>query len=216
MDQGPLVKERIEAGSEFLHRFNEFAPVLVAFWLKDTESGRWHLYVGANILDGERYRAAYVEIIRIAEDLNDPYFDPFVIRLLLPGDPLVQAAIAAYKRRPPRIPFVADAPGFGRLTDEEIHFVWGPTRGYSMKTGRETLDEIIDKEADFYNEHRKSPHKIKLPVLMAYDLAKCGRDELGEVAGRVFKEGIKAFEQEGFHGLKVEILYDVNAQLQFE
>ena len=49
---------------------------------------------------------------------------------------------------------------------------------------------------------------MKLPVLMAYDLAKCGRDQLGDLSGRVFKDGIRVFEKEGFHGMSVEIIRD--------
>ena len=59
-----------------------------------------------------------------------------------------------------------------------------------MPTGLDTLSEIIDKEAEFFEQHGRAPRKIKLPVLMAYDLAKCGRQELGDIAGRVFRDGI--------------------------
>jgi hypothetical protein len=55
-----------------------------------------------------------------------------------------------------------------------------------------------------------------LPVLMAYDLAKCGRQELGDVAGRIFKEGIDVLEKEGFHGMSVEIVRKRDAVLEFE
>ena len=85
-----------------------------------------------------------------------------------------------------------------------------------MSTGRDTLNQIIDKEAEFFQEHGTAPRKMKLPVLMAYDLAKCGREELGELAGRVFKDGIDVLEKEGFHGMSVEIVRDRKAQLQFE
>jgi hypothetical protein len=57
---------------------------------------------------------------------------------------------------------------------------------------------------------------MKLPVMMAYDQAKCTRDEVGELAWRIFKDGISAFEKEGFHGMNVEIVRDRTATLQFE
>ena len=85
-----------------------------------------------------------------------------------------------------------------------------------MPTGRETLNVIIDKEAEFFEQHNAAPRKIKLPVLMAYDLAKCGREELGELAGRIFKDGIAVLEKEGFHGMNVEIIRDRDAALQLE
>ena len=85
-----------------------------------------------------------------------------------------------------------------------------------MSTGRETLNQIIDREAEFFEQHGAAPRKMKLPVLMAYDLAKCGREELGELAGRVFKDGIAVLEREGFHGMSVEIIRNRDAALQFE
>ena len=85
-----------------------------------------------------------------------------------------------------------------------------------MPSGREMLNTIIDQEAEFYKTHGQAPRKMKLPVLMAYDLAKCGRDEVGDLSGRVFKDGITVFEKEGFHGMSVEIVRDRNATLDFE
>lgn len=51
---------------------------------------------------------------------------------------------------------------------------------------------------------------------MDYGLAKCGRNELGDLSGRVFKDGITVFEKEGFHGMSVEIVRDRAAVLEFE
>ena len=85
-----------------------------------------------------------------------------------------------------------------------------------MPSGREVLNQIIDQEAAFFQQHGKAPRKMKLPVLMAYDLAKCGRNEVGDLIGRVFMDGITVFEKEGFHGKDVEIVRDRNAVLEFE
>lgn len=85
-----------------------------------------------------------------------------------------------------------------------------------MANGREALHAIIDAEAAFFQEHGCPPKVMKLPVLMAYDLAKCGYDDLGDLSGRIFKEGITVLEREGLHGMKVEIVRDGNATLQFE
>lgn len=59
-----------------------------------------------------------------------------------------------------------------------------------MATGREALDALIDAEAQWAAANGKEPKKMKLPVLMAYDLAKCGRDDMGEISAQVFKDGI--------------------------
>jgi hypothetical protein len=123
--------------------------------------------------------------------------------------------LAAYTGRPPKIPFTLRGVSFGGTNAEEVYLLQA-IRGYSMSTGRETLNQIIDQEAEFFQRHGEPPHKIKLPVLMAYDLAKCGRDELGELAGRIFKDGIVVLEKEGFHGMNVEIVRNRDAALQFE
>jgi hypothetical protein len=162
------------------------------------------------------YDVAYGEIIRIAAEMKDPNFDPFRLRLLRMGDPLTKAALAAYAGRPPKVPFRIRLADFGGISAEEVYLVRGPTGGYSMSTGRETLNQIIDREAEFFEQHGAAPRKMKLPVLMAYDLAKCGREELGELAGRVFKDGIAVLEREGFHGMSVEIIRNRDAALQFE
>ena len=85
-----------------------------------------------------------------------------------------------------------------------------------MPDGREVLYQIIDQEANFFQLNGRPPRRMKLPVRMAYDLAKCGRDTVGDLSGRVFKDGITVFEQEGFHGMAVEIVRDRNAALELE
>ena len=216
MDQGSLVKEQIDAGARFLREFGKFAPVVVAFWLKESEDGRWAFCVASDRVDDTKYGAAYQEIIRIAGQMKDPNFDPFQVRLLRMGDPMVKAALAAYETRPPKIPFRIRAANFGGIDAEEVYLVQGPTGEYSMPTGREILDQIIDEEAEFFSKTGRPPQKMKLPVLMAYDLAKCGRDELGELSGKIFKDGIAVLEKEGFHGMNVEIIRNRDATLQFE
>lgn len=87
---------------------------------------------------------------------------------------------------------------------------------HKMATGTETLHLIIDAEAEYFREHGTPPKVLKLPVLMAYDLAKFGSNDLGELSGRIFRDGISVLEAEGFHGMSVEIVRDRNATLQLE
>jgi hypothetical protein len=75
---------------------------------------------------------------------------------------------------------------------------------------------LIDAQVQWAADNGKEPRKMKLPVRMAWDLAKCGRDEMGEISDRVRKDGIEVFEKEGLHGLNVEIVRRSDAQLQFE
>lgn len=216
MDPSTLVKEQIEAGNNFLRRFEESTRVVAAFWSKECEDGRWKLYVASDSFQNGKLGMAYEKVLQIAKELNDPYFELFQVKLVGLSEPLVQAALEFYLTHPPRIPFRISAGNFGGIEVEEVYLVKGPTGEYTMPSGREILHRIIDQEATFFQQHGKSPRKMKLPVLMAYDLAKCGRDELGDLSGRVFKDGITVFEKEGFHGMNVEIIRDRNAALELE
>jgi hypothetical protein len=216
MDQGSLVMEQIEAGNRFLREFEKSTRVVVAFWLKEGEDGQWNLYVASDRFDKGKLGMAYGEVLRIAKEMKDPYFEPFQVKLVGLAEPTVRAALEFYIAHPPKIPFHIRERNFGGIAVEEAYLIKGPTGEYTMASGREVLDQIIDQEASFFQQHGKPPRKMKLPVLMAYDLAKCGRDELGDLSGRVFKDGITVFEKEGFHGMSVEIIRDRNATLQFE
>ena len=215
MDQGTLVREQVEAGNRFLREFEKSTRVVVAFWLKEGEDDRWNLYVASNRFDEGR-RGMYGEALRIAREMKDPYFEPFRVTLVGLSDPNVNAALEVYKGHSAKIPLRIRGRKFGGIEVEDVYLVKGPTGDYTMPSGREMLNQIIDQEAAFYQQHGHPPRKMKLPVLMAYDLAKCGRNEVGDLTGRVFMEGITVFEKEGFHGMSVEIVRDRNAALAFE
>jgi hypothetical protein len=211
-----LVTAQINAANEFLTEFQKYAPAVVAFWARNSDDGEWGLYVALEALDEDKLRVAYGEVLRISSETNDPNFDPFHVKLVGLQHPLARYALEAYLSCPTRLPIFMQATELQDLGADELYVVKGPTGEYSMPTGRETLHQIIDKEAEYFQTHGASPRKMKLPVLMAYDLAKCGREDLGELSGRIFKDGIAVLEKEGFHGMQVEIVRDRNATLQFE
>src|SRR6266511_360843 len=74
MDEGPLVKERIDAGLRFVHEFNKYAPVRVAFWLKKQDGWFWYLHVVSDEITGANFDLAYGEVIRLANEMADPDF----------------------------------------------------------------------------------------------------------------------------------------------
>jgi hypothetical protein len=216
MDQNSLVTEQIEAGNRFLREFEKSTPVIAAFWLNEGEDGGWVLHVASDRFNDGRVGGGYGEVLRIAKEIDNPNFQLSQVRLVGLGEPLVQAVLEFYMTHPPKIPFRIHDRSFGGAGDVEAYLLRGPIGEYTMPSGREVLNQIIDREAEFFQQHGKSPSKMKLPVLVAYDLAKCGRNELGDLSGRVFKDGITVFEKEGFHGMSVEIVRDRNAKLEFE
>ena len=72
MDHEPLVKEQIDAGARFLREFDKYAPVRVAFWLKESDRQYWHLYVASDEITDDNFDLAYGEVIRIAGELRSP------------------------------------------------------------------------------------------------------------------------------------------------
>jgi hypothetical protein len=102
MDQGPLVTDQIDAGAKFLGAFKKHTPVQNAFWLKDSDDGEWSLYVASDKITDDNFDVAYGEVVRIASELQDPFFDPFQVRLIGADDPLAKAASGIRQRYPGR------------------------------------------------------------------------------------------------------------------
>ena len=65
---------------------------------------------------------------------------------------------------------------------------------------------IIDAEAEYEGRHGHPPHVLKLPVVQASDLAKLRREEMGPLAGRIMRNGIRVLEEEGLLGVPVELV----------
>lgn len=216
MDSTALVTDRQVVGERFLTAFGAQYPVATAFWYREPESADWRLFVASDKIDGEGLRDAYAEARRATNRLNDPDLDPLRLRLAGLWSPEAVAVLARYRNRAPTIPFRTGPDVLGNTPVEEAYFFRGPTREYAMPNGRETLERIIDEEAAFFQKHGRAPRKLRLPILMAYDLSKCSRELLGDAAARVFLDGVVAFEKQGFHGMTVEIIRDRNAALEFE
>jgi hypothetical protein len=100
MDTRPLVSDEIDAGAEFVRRFNEFAPVTLAFWLKPTEESRWAFYLVSDKITPENKTEAYREVLRCAAEQHSPFLSPFQITLLSADSPLAKAALNARGHHP--------------------------------------------------------------------------------------------------------------------
>jgi hypothetical protein len=80
--------------------------------------------------------------------------------------------------------------------------------GRRKATGIEVLHGIIDGEAAYFSEHRRPPALLKLPVLQAYELAKLGREHLGDLSARIVKDGVRVLEKDGLLGMRVKLVTD--------
>ena len=103
MDQGPLVKEEIDAGAELVREFGKYEPIQAAFWLRADDEDPWYLYLASDRIDDANLKAAYGEILRLADAMSSPYLDPFRVKLIGASDPLARAATDIQARFPGRL-----------------------------------------------------------------------------------------------------------------
>jgi hypothetical protein len=74
MDQGAWVSEQINDGKGFLERLaEEGVPVTAAAWVKESENGRWYLYLATPLVpeDGGK-RPAYRRINTVFRQMPQP------------------------------------------------------------------------------------------------------------------------------------------------
>lgn len=121
MDQGPLVIEATDAGAELVRRLNKFATVEAAFWAKASEESRWYLYIASDQLNDANMDVAYGEVLRLAEEMANPHFDPFHVNLITTSDPLARAALDLLRRYPGLMPARLGATNFGGLSVEDVY-----------------------------------------------------------------------------------------------
>ena len=131
MDQIPLVIEQIDAGTRFLSEFQKYLPIQVAFWLKEAEEGDWNLYIVSDQITEDNFDVAYGEVVRIAGQLRDPWFDPFQVKLIGANDPLAQAALDIQRRFPGRMPTRFHGKTFGGLSVDEVYIYPSPVPALS-------------------------------------------------------------------------------------
>jgi hypothetical protein len=100
MDYGPLVTEEIDAGAELVREFNKYAPVEVAFWLKTSDDAFRYLYIASKGIEANSLHLAYREVLRLADQIQSVYFDPFRVKLIGAENPLAKAALEIRKSYP--------------------------------------------------------------------------------------------------------------------
>src|SRR6266699_5844092 len=121
MVQGSLLMEQIEAAARFLREFEKSTPIVVAFWLKEAEDGQWYLYVASDRFNKGKLGGAYGDVLRIAQEMKEPYFEPFQVKLVGLSEATVQAALEFYLTHPPKIPFRVRERHFGGIDVEEVY-----------------------------------------------------------------------------------------------
>ena len=78
----------------------------------------------------------------------------------------------------------------------------------TLRPHREVLDQILDLMAEHELQKGSSPTLLTLPMLEAYALCKCTRNDASEeFLINVFRNGVHAFEKEGMklYGMTVTL-----------
>ena len=105
MDQGPLVSEQVEAGAKLLPEFEKYAPLSTAFWLKDSDTGNWQLWLVSPKISDRNFDLGYGEVIRIARTMTYPVIDPMQVYMARGKEKEVKAVLAEQARRGGAHPF---------------------------------------------------------------------------------------------------------------
>jgi hypothetical protein len=100
MDQGPLVRDEADLGAELVRRLDKAIPVKAAFWIKESEVGHWYLYIASDQFDSPGKNVGYGKVLQLAEEIDDPYLDPFRVKLIHTSDPLAQAVLEYLQKYP--------------------------------------------------------------------------------------------------------------------
>lgn len=99
MDNGPLVKEEIEAGATFAREFDRYMPLKAAFWLKSSDDYRY-FYLTSDRIDDSTMGDAYREVVRLAQQLRLSDLDMFRIKVVAGDDPMAEAAAEQIRKYP--------------------------------------------------------------------------------------------------------------------
>jgi hypothetical protein len=106
MAQDVLVREQIDGGRELLDRLAaDGIEVTAAFWAKETESGRWYLFIASPVVDEQGIREAYGIVGTAARNLPSQWIDPMEVKLLRSDDVMAVAAQQLIAPNPPPATF---------------------------------------------------------------------------------------------------------------
>jgi len=122
MDQTTLVIEQIEAGHELVDRFDRFAPLAAAFWLRRVESSQWSLYLVSDQITTANLLSGYSEMVRLIGELRNPELSLLRVKLVPLDSALARDALEACRYYPTRRIVDLGVKLLGDLPVEEAYF----------------------------------------------------------------------------------------------
>ncbi len=122
MDQGPLVTEQIDAGAKLAGDFDsQYKPLSAAFWLKESEEGRWILYLVSDQIDDSNFDQAYGEVIRLLGRGPHMWLDPFQVKVSGVDDRTAKIVLEIQQKNASRLATRVRERMIGGLSVDEIY-----------------------------------------------------------------------------------------------
>jgi len=128
MDHSPLVIEEIDVGAELVEKFDRYMPVMAAFWLKAVDEDYWTLYIASDRINEKSFDLGYSEILRLAQEMQNPNLDPFRVTLIPADDPRAVSAQDINRRYPGRIATRFQDKQFGEVSVDGVYVYRTPIR----------------------------------------------------------------------------------------
>ncbi len=102
MDTDPLVDNLIEDGRKLVEELPQRGfDVAAAFWIKNTEDGRWRYYVVSPVVDTAGVIQAYRQLQPVIRAMPQPFgISPLEVTVIGPSDPIARDVLAAIQRTP--------------------------------------------------------------------------------------------------------------------
>jgi hypothetical protein len=118
-----LVESQIEDGRRFVEQLvRDGFEVTVAFWVKTSEEGSWHLFIASPSVDAEKPSGAYRKVYASLSKIPDIGISPSDIKLISSTNPIAQDALEMRgDRYPGRISTLYQGKRLGGLSIREAY-----------------------------------------------------------------------------------------------
>jgi hypothetical protein len=122
VDQELLVDSRMEDGEKLLSQLVRSGfDVTVAFWVRTSEEGLWHLYIGSNAVSPGSVGDAYGTLYTCLSKIPDTSVSFSEVKMVHPSNPMASEAIAVRDRNPARLPVTYRGKRLGNEPIEEAY-----------------------------------------------------------------------------------------------
>ena len=121
MDQGSLVIQEIDAGRNSFVGSIKTPRSRPRSGSRRGAEGRWYLYIASDKIEDKKLRQTYGQVLRLADQMNSPYLDPFQVKLIPASDPLAEAALTIHRRYPGNSATRFGGTNFGGMGVEAVY-----------------------------------------------------------------------------------------------